>query len=134
MVGRIGIKMTFEFEPAASHPLAGDPAKARLASCQRVELEGQDSITSGLRPGEVIVDETDNRVPGFVDRCSSAPWFAGFARPIELAFGAREARAEWARTSGSSGPPVMPAHCWLLRAGQQRAGPFDVDDTPGARH
>jgi len=69
--------------------------------------------------------------PGFVDRCSSAPWFAGFARPSELAFGARQARAEWARTSGSSDPPVMPAHSWLLRAGQLRAGPFDVDDIPG---
>jgi putative transposase len=69
--------------------------------------------------------------PGFVDRCSSAPWFAGFTRPIELAFGARQARAEWARTSGSSDPPVTPAHSWLLRAGQQRAGPFDVDETPG---
>ena len=80
LVGRIGIKMTFEFEPAASHPFAGDPAKARLASCQRVELEGQDSITGGLRPGEVIVDETDNRVLGFVDRCCRAePLFEQFA-------------------------------------------------------
>ena len=70
--------------------------------------------------------------PGFVDRCSSAPWFAGFRRPMELAFGAREARAEWARTSGSAEPPVMPAHSWLLRAGQLRAGPFDVDEVPGA--
>jgi REP element-mobilizing transposase RayT len=70
--------------------------------------------------------------PGFVDRCSSAPWFAGFTRPSELAFGARAARAEWARASGSSDPPVMPAQSWLLRAGQQRAGPFDVDDIPGA--
>jgi REP element-mobilizing transposase RayT len=64
---------------------------------------------------------------GFVDRCSTAPWFAGFARPSELAFGARVARAEWTRTSGSLDPPIMPAHSWLLRAGQQRAGPFDVD-------
>ena len=31
--------------------------------------------------------------PGFVDACSSAPWFDGFRRPIELAFGARQARA-----------------------------------------
>jgi REP element-mobilizing transposase RayT len=70
--------------------------------------------------------------PGFVDRCSSAPWFAGFARPIELAFGAREARAEWARTSGFSDAPVVPAHSWLLRAAQLHAGRFDVDDVPGA--
>jgi REP element-mobilizing transposase RayT len=71
-------------------------------------------------------------LPGFIDPCSSAPWFAGFTRPAELAFGAREARAEWARRSGSSDPPVMPAHSWLLRTGQQRAGPFDVDDVPSA--
>lgn len=70
--------------------------------------------------------------PGFVDRCSSAPWFTGFTRPIELAFGARAARAEWARASGSADPPVMSAQSWLLREGQQRAGPFDVDDVPGA--
>jgi REP element-mobilizing transposase RayT len=69
--------------------------------------------------------------PGFIDHCSSAPWYTGFARPIELAFGARHARAEWARTSGSPDPPVMPGHSWLLRAGQLRAGPFDVDDVPG---
>ncbi|HEU4579445.1 MAG TPA: transposase [Polyangiaceae bacterium] len=68
---------------------------------------------------------------GFIDRCSSAPWFTGFTRPIELAFGARAARAEWERTSGSSDPPVMLPHSWLLRAGQLRAGPFDVDEIPG---
>jgi REP element-mobilizing transposase RayT len=70
--------------------------------------------------------------PGFVDRCSSAPWFAGFARPSELAFGARAARAEWARANGSADPPVMPAQSWLLRGGQLRARPFDVDEVPGA--
>src|SRR6476660_7184582 len=64
--------MTFEFDPAATHPFTGDRAKARLASCQRVELDGQDSITGGLRPSEVFVDETAYRVPGFVDRCRRA--------------------------------------------------------------
>jgi REP element-mobilizing transposase RayT len=68
---------------------------------------------------------------GFIDRCSSAPWFTGFTRPIELAFGARAARAEWERTSGSPTPPILPPHTWLLRAGQLRAGPFDVDEVPG---
>ena len=67
---------------------------------------------------------------GFVDSCSSAPWFGGFSRPDELAFGARQARAEWLRSSGSPEPPVVPPGCWLLRAGQQRAGPMDVDDAP----
>jgi REP element-mobilizing transposase RayT len=68
---------------------------------------------------------------GFIDRCSSAPWFTGFTRPIELAFGARAARAEWERTSGSSDPPILQPRSWLLRAGQLRAGPFDVDEVPG---
>jgi len=41
---------------------------------------------------------------GFVDSCSSAPWFHGFSRPEELAFGVRQARAEWQRASGSTHP------------------------------
>ena len=68
---------------------------------------------------------------GFVDRYSSAPWFAGFARPPELVFGARSAREDWERASGSSEPPVVSADGWLLRVGWKRAGRFDVDDTPG---
>jgi hypothetical protein len=68
---------------------------------------------------------------GFVDSCSSAPWFRGFSRPEELAFGARAARYEWSLDSGSWEPPVVDARSWLLRSGQQRAGPFDVDETPG---
>ena len=70
-------------------------------------------------------------VDGFADRCSSAPWFAGFARPPELVFGARSAREDWERASGSSEPPVVSADGWLLRVGWKRAGRFDVDDTPG---
>ena len=69
---------------------------------------------------------------GFVDRCSSAAWFDGFARPQELAFGVAAARAEWARSSDE--PPVAPARSWLLRSGWQRAGPFDVDEVPGSAH
>jgi len=68
---------------------------------------------------------------GFVDSRSSAPWFRGFSRPEELAFGAQQARDEWLRTSGSAEPPVVPPDCWLLRAGQQRAGPIDSDAVPG---
>jgi REP element-mobilizing transposase RayT len=68
---------------------------------------------------------------GFVDRCSSAPWFSGFARPAELAFGARAAREDWRRVSGSSQPPIVRPQSWLLRVGWQRAGAFDIDETPG---
>jgi REP element-mobilizing transposase RayT len=68
---------------------------------------------------------------GFVDDRSSAPWFRGFSRPEELAFGAREARSEWQRTSSSDEPPVVEARVWLLRVGSRRAGVFDVDEVPG---
>jgi hypothetical protein len=67
---------------------------------------------------------------GFVDRCSSGPWFAGFARPAELVFGAEQARRAWRQASGSEMPPVVPARSWLLRAGYQRAGPIDIDEVP----
>jgi REP element-mobilizing transposase RayT len=67
---------------------------------------------------------------GFIDTCSSAPWFGGFSRPQGLAFGAREARSEWRRASGSNEPPVALPSVWLLRAGWKRAGLFDVDDAP----
>jgi REP element-mobilizing transposase RayT len=68
--------------------------------------------------------------PGFIDQRSSAPWFHGFSRPEGLAFGATEARSQWARSSGTEHPPVAAPRSWLLRVGYQRAGPFDVDDTP----
>jgi REP element-mobilizing transposase RayT len=68
---------------------------------------------------------------GFVDPCSSAPWFPGFARPDTLTFGARAARAECRRHCDSTAPPVVAPRSWLLRVGLQRAGPIDVDDTPG---
>jgi REP element-mobilizing transposase RayT len=67
---------------------------------------------------------------GFIDTCSSAPWFGGFSRPEGLAFGAREARSDWRLASGSNEPPVVPPSVWLLRAGWRRAGLFDVDDAP----
>jgi len=68
---------------------------------------------------------------GFVDRCSSAPWFSEFRRPAELVFGVREARDDWQRASGSNEPPVVRPESWLLRSGWKRAGAFDVDETPG---
>ena len=51
---------------------------------------------------------------GFVDGCSSAAWFNGFAR------------VRYALDS-----PVVAPRTWLLTVGQERAGPFDVDDMPG---
>ncbi|MEO8181760.1 MAG: transposase [Deltaproteobacteria bacterium] len=78
-----------------------------------------------------LVERPKEPSAGFVDACSSAPWFFDFSRPLELAFGSREARAEWARASGSGEPPVAPPGSWLLRAGWKRAGAFDIDDTPG---
>ena len=67
--------------------------------------------------------------PGFIDACSSAPWFHGFRRPRELAFGAREARASWSAASALEAP-VVPARTWLLRCGVRRYGEFDVDEVP----
>ena len=68
---------------------------------------------------------------GFVDGCSSAPWFSGFGRPTELSFGAHEAREDWKRWSGSPESPVVAPESWLLRRGWRRAGAFDVDESPG---
>jgi len=79
---------------------------------------------------------------GFVDSCSSAAWFDGFARPRELVFGARECRAAFraqaviAPGAASRSPlasPVVAARTWLLTVGQSRMAPFDVDDAPGAQ-
>jgi len=67
--------------------------------------------------------------PGFVDGCSSAAWFNGFARPAELVFGARQCRQEFLARHGLDSPVVAP-RTWLLAVGHQRAGPFDVDDAP----
>jgi len=74
----------------------------------------------------------DGIATGFVDSRSSAPWFRDFARPEELAFGARAAREDWQRASGSTEPPVVRARTWLLRTWLCH-GPFDSDDTPGRR-
>jgi REP element-mobilizing transposase RayT len=71
------------------------------------------------------------RPGGFVDGCSSAPWFSGFDRPTGLAFGAREARGHWKRWSRSTEPPVVVPGSWLLRLGWRRAGAFDVEEAPG---
>jgi REP element-mobilizing transposase RayT len=67
--------------------------------------------------------------PGFVDTRSSAPWFDGFQRPIDLAFGASQARARWRATSDLDAP-VVTAKTWLLRRGSRRYPAFDIDDAP----
>ena len=78
---------------------------------------------------------------GFVDPCSSAAWFDGFARPRELVFGAQQCREEfraqtvvprWPRSHAAPDSPVVAARTWLLAVGHRRAGPFDVDDVPRA--
>jgi REP element-mobilizing transposase RayT len=96
------------------------PREARLA-LRYVLLNARKHAAQSRRAGVA---------PGFVDGCSSAAWFDGFARPVELAFGGRFARAEWARASGGSEPPVVRPRTWLLRIGYRRAGPFDVDEVP----
>jgi REP element-mobilizing transposase RayT len=66
---------------------------------------------------------------GFVDGCSSAAWFNGFARPPELICGARQCREEF-RARHALDSPVVAARTWLLAVGPTRAAPFDVDDVP----
>src|SRR6185295_716057 len=79
-------------------------------------------------------DQDHSATPaGFVDSCSSAPWFHGFSRPEALIFGAHQVRAEWLRTSGCLEPPVVPARCWLLRMVPGLVDAFDVDELPGRK-
>jgi REP element-mobilizing transposase RayT len=68
---------------------------------------------------------------GFVDGCSSAAWFGGFARPAELVFGARRCRARFAQRLPGVNAPIARPQSWLLRVGFLRAGPFDLDEIPG---
>lgn len=69
---------------------------------------------------------------GFVDPCSSAAWFDGFARPGGLAFGAAQCLAEFAREGLAEDAPVVAPRTWLLRVGYRRASPFDVDEAPAS--
>jgi REP element-mobilizing transposase RayT len=81
------------------------------------------------RPPRSPRASTPSELPtGFVDPCSSAPWFDGFRRPLALAFGAARARARW-RACSSLEAPVVPAQTWLVRHASRAA--FDVDDVPG---
>lgn len=67
---------------------------------------------------------------GFVDGCSSAAWFNGFARPAALIFGARQCREEFRARHGLDSP-VVAARTWLLAVSPARGAPFDIDDVPG---
>jgi hypothetical protein len=87
------------------------------------------NVRKHARAGSSSVVAWGDTPSGFVDRRSSAPWFDGFQRPAELAFGARQARADWCASSELEAP-VVPASTWLLRQGSQRYGGFDVDDVP----
>lgn len=69
---------------------------------------------------------------GFVDPCSSAAWFNGFARPHWLTFGAARCRADFAREGLAEDAPVVAPRTWLLRVGYRRAAPFDVDEAPAS--
>src|SRR4030095_7600175 len=51
---------------------------------------------------------------GFVDACSSAPWFDGWNRPRELAFGAKDL----------TDAPVLRPRTWLLRTRFHPRGPL----------
>jgi REP element-mobilizing transposase RayT len=72
---------------------------------------------------------------GFVDTCSSAPWFEGFARPRTLVFGAAQCRRDFQRAMSQRAmgldAPVVSPRVWLLCNGLRRAAPFDLDDVPG---
>jgi REP element-mobilizing transposase RayT len=87
---------------------------------------------AGARPTTASPITQHGIAIGFIDGCSSAPWYRGFSRPDELAFGARQARDEWRRASGSSDPPVVRPDTWLLRTGLRRIAAFDIDELPGA--
>jgi len=67
---------------------------------------------------------------GYVDGCSSAAWYEGFARPAELIFGARQCREEFRARHGLDSP-VVAARTWLLAVSPKRGAPFDVDEVPG---
>ena len=103
-----------------------------------VLLNARKHLRGGIHPSSPLArsragtaEPSASVPPGFVDTRSSAPWFDGFGRPNELAFGAVQARAKWRSTSGLEAP-VVSAQTWLLRQGNRHYGAFDVDDAPSA--
>lgn len=60
----------------------------------------------------------------WIDPCSSAPWFDGWARPI-----ATEVR--WKRELVQQPQPTVKPRSWLLRVGWRRHGAIRFDEMPG---
>jgi REP element-mobilizing transposase RayT len=73
---------------------------------------------------------------GWVDPCSSAPYFNGWRGRKAATWGGRN--DPWARdsreeddTTRATGPPTMPARTWVLSKGWRRHGLLDVNAVPG---
>jgi hypothetical protein len=113
-------------EPRRTEPTGAAKWSAGAQEQRRTEPTGAAKWSAGAHE-----PRRQELAAGFVDPCSSAPWFGGFSRPQALAFGASEARSKWARASGMCTPPVNAPRSWLLHTGWKRAGPFDLDDVPG---
>jgi REP element-mobilizing transposase RayT len=105
------------------HARALKTPRAAFLAVRYVLLNARKHQRTTRSSGEVSVPT------GFVDACSSAPWFDGFARPAELALGAESARQRW-RAGSERAAPVVPARTWLLRRGARRYAAFDLDAAP----
>jgi REP element-mobilizing transposase RayT len=73
---------------------------------------------------------------GWLDPCSSAPYFNGWKGRKAVHWAGRE--DPWARdaadenaTPRATGPPTMPARTWVLSEGWRRHGLLDVNAVPG---
>jgi hypothetical protein len=73
---------------------------------------------------------------GWVDPCSSAPYFNGWRGRKAAKWGSRD--DPWARDSRedndtyrATGPPTVPARTWVLREGWRKLGLLDVNAVPG---
>lgn len=77
-----------------------------------------------------VLNNTRHHVPGldaeptWIDPCSSALWFDGWAKPIEL-------DAWWKRVLIEQPSPTAKARTWLLAVGWRRHGLLHFDETPG---
>jgi REP element-mobilizing transposase RayT len=74
---------------------------------------------------------------GWVDPCSSAPYFDGWRRrkPVKWS----RSNDPWERETAqeneaprATGPPTMPARTWVLTTGWRKHGLLDVNAVPGA--
>jgi len=60
----------------------------------------------------------------WIDACSSAPWFTGWAQPIR-------GDEPWKRELLALPPPTAPPETWLLATGWKRHGLLRFDERPG---